>query len=104
MSDEKRPWHEEAAGLLQFDPPGCAWELLTEALAERETLQAALEQQTSVALQALAERDRLRERVALLSRALDAWLDWDRTAEADTSASILDHARTLTDSALRGTP
>ena len=40
-----------------------------------------------------------RKQNAALEAALDAWLDWDRTAETDTSGAILERARELTERA-----
>lgn len=48
------------------------------------------------------EANRARTRIAALEAALDAWLDWDRTDESDTSDAILERARALTDAALAG--
>jgi len=41
----------------------------------------------------------LEAEVERLRAALDAWLDWDRTAETDTSGAILERARAMTDAA-----
>ena len=77
---------------------------LLQRIAELEAEVERLHHVADVTCQHLAARSednaRLGVEVERLRAALDAWLDWDRTAESDTSGTILERARVMTDAAI----
>lgn len=66
---------------------------------ELDRLRRAYERMVALHTDEEAKRWSLEAKVDRLERALDAWEEWDRTAEADTEGAILERARQLTEHA-----